>query len=93
MPIKPSGCCAISPGLLLSLALPLIQATTYLIRREDRHRSVGILLAVAATSAFNIGTTFAFRQQTLVYDYLYVMMLPLRRSYWPMPSMRACQHL
>jgi hypothetical protein len=66
-----------SVGLALSLMLPLLEAMVFLVRKSERRRSAVILISISAVSTFNVFTTMAFKEQFLVYEYFYAMMLPL----------------
>jgi hypothetical protein len=65
-----------SIGLLLMVFLPVLQTITC-VRKRGSNRSLAILASTIAVSAVNLFVTFAHRDQNLVFNYLYVMAIPI----------------
>jgi hypothetical protein len=65
-----------SVGLLLMVFLPALQTITY-VRKRNSKRSLVILASAIAMSAVNLIMTFANRDQNLLFNYLYIMAIPI----------------
>lgn len=66
-----------SIGLLLMMLLPALQAITFFGRKRDSKRSFVILICATVVSIINIVVTFAHKDQNLVFNFMYVMAIPL----------------
>jgi hypothetical protein len=65
-----------SVGLLLMVFLPVLQTITCA-RKRGSKRSLAILASAIAVSAVNLIVTFANRDQNLLFNYFYVMAIPI----------------
>lgn len=66
-----------SIGLLLMVLLPVLQTITFVGRKRDSKRSLVILVSAIAVSVINIVVTFAHKDQNLVFNFMYVMAIPV----------------
>jgi len=66
-----------SIGLLLMVFLPTLQIITFVGRKRDSRRSLVILVSAIAISIVNILITFAHKDQNLVFNFMYVMTIPV----------------
>lgn len=66
-----------SIGLLLMFFLPILQAITVKGRKHSSKRSQVILLAAIAVSIINLVVTFGHKDQNLVFNFMYVMAIPI----------------
>ncbi len=65
-----------SIGLLLMFFLPALQTITWARKRRSK-RSLAILVSAIAVSAVNLIVTFAHKDQNLVFNFMYVMAIPI----------------
>lgn len=66
-----------SIGLLLMVFLPALQTITLVSRKRKSKRSKAILVSAVAVSAVNLLITFARKDQNLVFNFMYVMAIPV----------------
>ena len=66
-----------SIGLLLMVFLPALQTITFIGRKRNSKRSMVILISAITVSVINIVVTFAHKDQNLVFNFMYIMAIPL----------------